>query len=220
MIMQCAKDDKVNIMKKDVSIENWLFRGTVIILIFTIGCIVWFHYQMSTIERYDSNYKVETQHTDESAQTGRKEIIHKEIDDDVEQDTPGKNSTDIEELDDLQSERNIDKFHSSKSESNKFATYPFIVECYDQPKCGGKKVVILQTTENLQDVLDRSGFEDGIASVRVIRGPDCTPNGGEVSFYENPDFTGVTLACDLGSEIIVEEIPDYKAQILSIKIEV
>ena len=108
----------------------------------------------------------------------------------------------------------------SVSERKEITTYPFIIECYEHPKCRGKKVTILQTTENLQDILDRAGFEDSIASVRVVKGPGCPREGGEVTFYENPNFTGVTLPCDLGPEIIVEEIPDYKAQILSIKIDV
>ena len=103
--------------------------------------------------------------------------------------------------------------------TKEITTYPFIVECYEHTKCRGKKVTILQTTENLQDSLDRAGFEGSIASVRIVKGPDCTADGGEVTFYENPNFTGVTLPCDLGPKIIVEEIPDYKAQILSIRID-
>lgn len=206
-------------MKKDVSIENWLIRGTVFILIFTIGCFVWFQYQMSITDQYYSNYKVKAKHIDELSQTGQKRIKDIEINDDVEQDTAGNNSNDSEEMDDIEPERNIDKFHSSKSESKKTTTYPFIVECYEQPKCGGKKVTILQTTENLQDILDRAGFEDGIASVRIVKLPGYPREGGEVTFYENPNFKGVTLPCDLGPEVIVEEIPDYRGQILSIKIE-
>ena len=206
-------------MKKDVSIENWLIRGTVFILIFTIGCFVWFQYQMSITDQYDGNYKVETKHIDELSQTGQKQIKDREINDDAEQDITGNNSTDSEEMDDIESERNIDKFHSSKSESKETTTYLFIVECYERSKCEGKKITILQTTENLQDILDRSGFEDGIASVRIVKLSGCPREGGEVTFYENPNFKGVTLPCDLGPDVIVEEIPDYKGQILSIKIE-
>ena len=51
----------------------------------------------------------------------------------------------------------------------KSPTYPFIVECFEQPKCRGKKVTILQTSENLQEILERAGFEDGIASVRIVK---------------------------------------------------
>ncbi len=115
---------------------------------------------------------------------------------------------------------NQDRRSKSVSKTKETTTYPFIVECFEQTKCRGKKVTILQTTENLQDILDRSGFKDSIASVRIIKGPGCPREGGEVTFYENPNFSGVTLSCDLGPEIIVEEIPDYKAQILSIQINV
>lgn len=219
--MPRTKDNWVNIMKKDVSIENWLIRGTVFILVFTFGCFVWFQYKMTNTERYEDTYKVETIRIDNSSQTGQMEMMHKEINvDDVELDPTGKNSHDTKNMDDLQSERNIDKFHSSKGESKGTTIYPFIVECYELPKCGGRKVTILQTTENLQDILDHSGFEDGIASVRIVKLPGCPREGGEVTFYEYPNFSGVTLSCNLELDIIVEEIPDYKAQILSIKIEV
>ena len=106
------------------------------------------------------------------------------------------------------------------SKRKEISTYPFIVECFEQPKCRGKKVTILQTTENLQDILERAGFEDSIASVRIVKGPGCPQEGGEVTFYENPNFKGVTLPCEMGKEIIVSEIPDYKAQILSIQINI
>ena len=217
--MQRTKYNRVIIMKKDVSIENWILGGTVFILIFTIGCFVWFQYRMSIIEQYDNMDKMKPRHIDESSHSGQEEIFHIEIDDAVEQGTTGDNSPDTEEMDDIISERNVDKFHSRKTENREIATYPFIVECYEQPKCRGKKVTILQTTENLQDSLDRAGFEGSIASVRIVKGPGCTADGGEVTFYENPNFIGVTLPCDLGPEIIVEEIPDYKAQILSIRID-
>ena len=115
---------------------------------------------------------------------------------------------------------NQNRRSKSVSDKKEISTYPFIVECFEQTKCRGKKVTILHTTENLQTTLDRAGFEDSIASVRIIKGPGCPREGGEVTFFENPKFSGVTLPCDLGPEIIVSEIPNYKAQILSIEINV
>ncbi len=117
---------------------------------------------------------------------------------------------------------NDNQIRRSKSmrKRKEISTYPFIVECFEQPKFGGKKVTILQTTENLQDILDRAGFESSIASVRIVKGPGCPREGGEVTFYENPNFKGITLPCEMGPEIIVQEIPDYKAQILSIQVNV
>ena len=109
------------------------------------------------------------------------------------------------------------KFVSERKEVN---SYPFIVECFEQAKCKGKKATILQTTENLQDSLSNAGFEGSIASLRIVKGPGCPKEGGEVTFYENPNFSGVTLPCEMGSESIVSEIPDYKAPILSIQITV
>ena len=66
-------------MKKDVSIENWLIRGTVFILIFTIGCFVCFQYQMSINDQYHSNYIVKTKHIDDLSQTGQRQIKDIEI---------------------------------------------------------------------------------------------------------------------------------------------
>ncbi len=116
--------------------------------------------------------------------------------------------------------KNQNRRSKSVSERKEITAYPFIVECFEQTKCRGKKVTILHTTENLQVILDSAGFVDSIASVRIIRGPGCPPEGGEVTFFGNPKFTGVTLPCDIGPETIVSEIPDYKAQILSIQINV
>ena len=115
---------------------------------------------------------------------------------------------------------NQNRRSKSVSEIKEITTYPFIVECFERTKCRGKKVTILHTTENLQIILDRAGFEDSIASVRIIKGPGCPREGGEVTFFENPKFSGVTLPFDIGPDIIVSEIPDYKAQILSIQINV
>ena len=87
-------------MLKDFSIENWILGGTAFILIFTIGCFVWFQYQMSAIELYDINDDIETQQIDETSGTEHKEIQLIEIDDLNDEDTSGKNSTDTEDVDD------------------------------------------------------------------------------------------------------------------------
>lgn len=108
----------------------------------------------------------------------------------------------------------------SVKERKEITTNPFIVECFEQAKCKGKKVTILQTTENLQEILDRAGFKSSIASIRIVKGPDCPREGGEVTFYEKPNFSGVTLPCEMEQKVIVQEIPDYKADILSIQITV
>lgn len=97
-------DNRENVMLKDLSIENWIVGGSAFILIFTIGCFVWFQFKMSTVEIYDSNQKVETQHIDETSDTENEEIKYIEIIDTDDKDTTGKNSTDIETIDDESTE--------------------------------------------------------------------------------------------------------------------
>lgn len=88
-------------MLKDFSIENWILGGTAFVLIFTIGCFVWFQFQMSTIEVYDGNQeKAIQQHIDEVSDTDHEEIQHIEINDTEDNDTTGKNSTESEVMDD------------------------------------------------------------------------------------------------------------------------
>ena len=71
--------------------------------------------------------------------------------------------------------------------TKEIATYPFIVECYEHTKCRGKKVTILQTTENLQDSLDSAGFEGSIASVRIVKGPRLYRRRvGKLRFMKTP----------------------------------
>ncbi len=86
-------------MLKDFSIENWIVGGSIFIMIFTIGCFVWFQFMMSTVEIYDNNQKVETQHIDETSDTDHEEIHYIEFNDTENKDTTGKNSTDIEAID-------------------------------------------------------------------------------------------------------------------------
>lgn len=88
-----------DIMLKDLSIENWIVGGSVFIMIFTIGCFVWFQFMMSTVEIYDSNQRVETQVMDETSETDNEEIRYIEMNDSEDTDTTGRNSTDIEDKD-------------------------------------------------------------------------------------------------------------------------
>ena len=92
-------DNREDSMLRDLSIENWIVGGSIFIMIFTIGCFVWFQFKMSTVEIYDNNQKVETQYIDETSDTDHEEIHYIEINDTEDKDTTGKNSTDIEAID-------------------------------------------------------------------------------------------------------------------------
>ena len=93
------------------------------------------------------------------------------------------------------------------------------VECYEQDKFKGKKITILQDIEDLQDSLERSGFENRISSIRIIQKGDFPRSGGKVVFHEHPDFAGIFLPIHMEPEISMKEIPNYPHSILSIKIE-
>ena len=92
-------DNREDVMLRNLSIENWIVGGSIFIMIFTIGCFVWFQFMMSTVEIYDNNQKVETQYMEETSETDNEEMRYIEINDSEDNDTTGKNSTDIEEID-------------------------------------------------------------------------------------------------------------------------
>ncbi len=93
------------------------------------------------------------------------------------------------------------------------------VECYEQDKFKGKKITILQDIEDLQDSLERSGFENRISSIRIIQEGDFPRNGGKVVLHEHPDFAGIFLPIHIKPEISMIEIPNYPHSIHSVKIE-
>ncbi len=105
------------------------------------------------------------------------------------------------------------------SERKELANNPIRVECFEQVKFKGKKITILQDSENLQDSLQRIGFENRISSMRIIKGPDFPDNGTNVVFYEHPEFKGVFLPIRMEPSVSKIEIPDYKYSVFSIKIE-
>ena len=121
-------DERENIMLKDFSIENWILYGTAFIMIFTIGCFVWFQFKMSTEEIYDNHHEVEIQHIDETSDTEHNEIQHIEIHDTEAPDTTGENSTENEVTEDEFSEItksqlwNIDRGESTVSIQRNLAT--------------------------------------------------------------------------------------------------
>ena len=111
------------------------------------------------------------------------------------------------------------KLQDSKQEGQEIGIYPFFVECFEEPKFRGKKVCIVQTTENLQESLERSGIEDRISSMRIYKGTDCPPDGGEVVFYEKPNFARHFLPIHMEPKSFMTEIPEFDKAILSIKME-
>ena len=86
-------------MLKNLSIENWILAGTSFILIFTLGCYLWFQNEISSIELQYTDHQVEIQHVDEPSDIESIKTPLIEINDEEESDTPENNSTDAKDTD-------------------------------------------------------------------------------------------------------------------------
>jgi len=86
-------------MKKEFTIENWILGGTSFILIFTLGCYMWYQTQMSSIDNYFNDHTEETQQSDETSETDKLETPLIEIDDNEDTDTYDKNNSVIHHTD-------------------------------------------------------------------------------------------------------------------------
>ena len=80
-------------MLKEFSIENWILGGTGFLLIFTLGCYLWFNNEMASIEQNYTDHKVGIQHTEKSTKTGHVKTPHIEQIDVEEPDTPEEDSS-------------------------------------------------------------------------------------------------------------------------------
>ncbi len=112
------------------------------------------------------------------------------------------------------------------NERMKSATIPIIVECYEQVEFKGRKITVFQDMANLQDSLERSGFENRISSIRILKGQNFPPDGAEIVFYGHPDFEGVSLPIRMETMEYKKELPNLHPllqnignSISSIKIE-
>ncbi len=74
-------------MLKEFSIENWILGGIGFILIFTLGCYMWFQNEMASIEQHSTNRDVEAQHLERPSETKQVETPQIEQADTVEPDT-------------------------------------------------------------------------------------------------------------------------------------
>lgn len=88
------------------------------------------------------------------------------------------------------------------------------VECYEQVKFKGKKITVLQDIENLQDKMERAGFGNRIASVRIIKDRDFLPIDVEVVLHDN--FAGVFLPIRLEPDVSQVDLPDLDPENFSI----
>ncbi len=110
------------IMLKNFSIENWILGGTSFILIFTLGCYLWFQNEISSIELHYPDTEVEIQHVDEPSDTKSIETPLIDITDKEEQDTEDKNSTDTDDTDEEISDVTATQSHNTHRDNHKVYT--------------------------------------------------------------------------------------------------
>jgi len=89
-----------------------------------------------------------------------------------------------------------------------WGTIPYVVECYMDVDFKGTKATILRDVVNLRDEQGGTWFEDRISSVRIFKGPDAPPQGGQIIFYEHPNFEGAQLPINMRPMDFKKEIPN------------
>ena len=81
-------------MFKEISIDNWILGGTVFLLIFTLGCYLWFQNEMAYLQPHDTDTELEIQHLEKPLEDRQVETPKIELTDIVQPDAFQKNSSD------------------------------------------------------------------------------------------------------------------------------
>lgn len=82
-------------MFEEISIDNWILGGTIFLLIFTLGCYLWFQNEMAYLQSQDT--EVERQYLEKSSEIKQVETPQIESTDTVQPDAPEKSSSDSED---------------------------------------------------------------------------------------------------------------------------
>ncbi|RKU15761.1 hypothetical protein C6501_06255 [Candidatus Poribacteria bacterium] len=82
-------------MFKENSVDNWILGGTVFLLIFTLGCYLWFQNEMAYLQPQDTS--VERQHLKKASETKQAEKPQIELTDTAQPEASQKNSSKPEE---------------------------------------------------------------------------------------------------------------------------
>ncbi len=77
-------------MYKEISIDNWILGGTVFLLIFTLGCFLWFQNEMEYLQPHNTDTELERQHLEKPSDIRQIETPQIELPDASE-----KNSSDV-----------------------------------------------------------------------------------------------------------------------------
>ena len=92
-------------MLKEYSIENWILGGTCFILIFTLGCFLWYQNQMAYLESVDTDTGAEIQHLKKPSDPEQVETPQIELTDTEQPDASEKNSDVSETISNVSSTR-------------------------------------------------------------------------------------------------------------------
>ena len=82
-------------MFKENSVDNWILGGTVFLLIFTLGCYLWFQNEMAYLQPQDT--EVEIQRLEKPSEIKQVETPQIELTDTVQPDASEKNSSESED---------------------------------------------------------------------------------------------------------------------------
>ena len=81
-------------MFNEISIDNWILGGTVFLLIFTLGCYLWFQNEMAYLQPQDTDTNVEIQRLEKPSEIKQVETPQIEFTDTAQPEASEKNSSD------------------------------------------------------------------------------------------------------------------------------
>ncbi|MCE2401773.1 hypothetical protein J4G08_12920 [Candidatus Poribacteria bacterium] len=81
-------------MFNEISIDNWILGGTVFLLIFTLGCYLWFQNEMAYLQPQDTDTNVEIQRLEKPSEIKQVETPQIEFTDIAQPEASEKNSSD------------------------------------------------------------------------------------------------------------------------------
>ncbi len=127
-------------MLKEFSIENWILGGTGFLLIFTLGCYLWFNNEMASIEQNYTDHKVGIQHTEKSTETGHVKAPHIEQIDVEEPDTPEEDSSSAPE----NTTESMSNANDTQQEDNKRTEQTVVVQSRNPLQITGTQLFSLK----------------------------------------------------------------------------
>ncbi|RKU27075.1 hypothetical protein C6497_12315 [Candidatus Poribacteria bacterium] len=60
---------------KEITIDNWIIGGSVILLVFTVGCYFWFQHELAILDDYNTYIETPSTQTSEIEQEDSPELL-------------------------------------------------------------------------------------------------------------------------------------------------